>query len=305
MRKLRVGIVGLGGIAQKVYLPILSQAKHWELVGAYTPNQQKNCLLCQQYRIVSFFSLDELAANCDVAFVHSATAAHYEIADHLLRKGLHVYIDKPLADTLDQAEALAELANKEQRALMVGFNRRFAPFYQTIKAQMPCVSSVRFEKHRIHGIGNTLRFTLFDDYLHLLDTVLWLCDGELSLLASQVNATVLDELVFASHVFRHDSKLITTAMHRDAGTQAETLEVITHGAVMRVRDLNRLEEERDGKIHVSIAGSWQTILELRGFVPMVEHFLECVANQTTPLVSGEQALMAQRWMEKLLADRAQ
>ena len=53
MRKLRVGLVGLGGIAQKVYLPILSQATHWELVGAYTPNQQKNCLLCQQYRIVA------------------------------------------------------------------------------------------------------------------------------------------------------------------------------------------------------------------------------------------------------------
>ena len=137
MRKLRVGIVGLGGIAQKVYLPILSQAKHWELVGAYTPNQQKNCLLCQQYRIVSFYSLDELAANCDVAFVHSSTATHHEIAEHLLRKGLHVYIDKPLAETQEQAESLVELAEKQQRTLMVGFNRRFAPIYQTIKAQMP------------------------------------------------------------------------------------------------------------------------------------------------------------------------
>ena len=302
MRKLRVGIVGLGGIAQKVYLPILSQAKHWELVGAYTPNQQKNCLLCQQYRIVSFYSLDELAANCDVAFVHSSTATHHEIAEHLLRKGLHIYIDKPLAETQEQAESLVELAEKQQRTLMVGFNRRFAPFYQTIKAQMPCAASVRFEKHRIHGIGNPLRFTLFDDYLHLLDTVLWLCDGDLSLLASQVNTTAQDELVFAGHTFRHDNKLINTAMHRDAGTQAETLEIVTHGAVMRVRDLNRLEEERDGKICVTTAGSWQTILELRGFVPMVEHYLECVANQTTPLVTGEQALLAQRWMEKLLAE---
>ena len=255
MRKLRVGIVGLGGIAQKVYLPILSQAKHWELVGAYTPNQQKNCLLCQQYRIVSFYSLDELAANCDVAFVHSSTATHHEIAEHLLRKGLHVYIDKPLAETQEQAESLVELAEKQQRTLMVGFNRRFAPFYQTIKAQMPCAASVRFEKHRIHGIGNPLRFTLFDDYLHLLDTVLWLCDGDLSLLASQVNTTAQDELVFAGHTFRHDNKLINTAMHRDAGTQAETLEIVTHGAVMRVRDLNRLEEERDGKICVTTAGS--------------------------------------------------
>jgi len=301
MRKLRVGIVGLGGIAQKVYLPILSQAKHWELVGAYTPNQQKNTLLCQQYRIVSFFSLDELAANCDVAFVHSATAAHYDIAEHLLRKGLHVYIDKPLADTLDQAEALVALAEKQQRTLMVGFNRRFAPFYQTIKTQMPAASSIRFEKHRIHGISHPLRFTMFDDYLHLLDTVLWLCDGNLDLLASQITATAQDELIFASHVFRHDNKLITTAMHRDAGSQAETLEAITHGAVMRVRDLNSLEEDRDGKSSVATAGSWQTILELRGFTPMVEHFLDCVANQTTPSISGEQALIAQRWMEKLLA----
>ena len=144
MRKLRVGIVGLGGIAQKVYLPILSQATHWELVGAYTPNQQKNCLLCQQYRIVAFFSLDELAANCDVVFIHSSTNTHYDIAEHLLRKGLHVYIDKPLADRLDQAEALVALAEKQQRTLMVGFNRRFAPFYQTIKAQMPSASAIRF-----------------------------------------------------------------------------------------------------------------------------------------------------------------
>ena len=143
---------------------------------------------------------------------------------------------------------------------------------------------------------------MYDDYLHLLDTVLWLCDGELSLQTAQINKTTLDELIFAGHVFRHDNKLITTAMHRDAGTQAETLEVITHGAVMRVRDLNRMEEERDGKICVTTAGSWQTILELRGFVPMVEHYLDCVANQTTPLVTGEQALIAQRWMEKLLAE---
>ena len=62
MRKLRVGIVGLGGIAQKVYLPILSQAKHWELVGAYTQSTEKlPALSAISYRC--FFSLDELAAT--------------------------------------------------------------------------------------------------------------------------------------------------------------------------------------------------------------------------------------------------
>lgn len=300
MRQLKVGLIGLGGIAQKVYLPLLSQAKHWQLVGAFTPNAEKNADLCRQYRITPFASLHELAQNCDVAFVHSATSTHFDVTQQLLNAGLHVYIDKPLADTYEQAEQLVTLAEQQKRTLMVGFNRRFAPFYQTVKAAIPTAASVRFEKHRMHGIANPVRFTLLDDYLHVVDTLLWLADGKAELITGQLSVSDQQEMIYAGHHFRHNHQLLSCAMHRDTGSNSETLELVGSQKILRVKEMNRLETESHGALTITQAGSWQTILESRGFAPMVEHFLTCVANQTTPDICGEQALIAQRLIEKQL-----
>ncbi len=93
----------------------------------------------------------------------------------LLQAGVHVYVDKPLAETREQSEQLIELADKQHLALMVGFNRRFAPLYQQLKQQASSPVSLRMEKHRLSSIGpHDLGFTLLDDYLHVVDTALWL-----------------------------------------------------------------------------------------------------------------------------------
>ena len=65
MTKLRIGIVGLGGIAQKAYLPIFSQAERWELVGGFSPTLSKAQAVCDRYRMQAFARLDELAQQCD------------------------------------------------------------------------------------------------------------------------------------------------------------------------------------------------------------------------------------------------
>ena len=101
MTKLRVGIVGLGSIAQKAYLPILSQAADWTLVGGFSPNQQKAQPLCDSYRMACFSRLDSLAEQSDAVFVHSSTASHFSVIGELLNRGVHVYVDKPLAETLE------------------------------------------------------------------------------------------------------------------------------------------------------------------------------------------------------------
>ncbi|WP_162828764.1 Gfo/Idh/MocA family oxidoreductase, partial [Pantoea agglomerans] len=76
---LRIGVVGLGGIAQKAWLPVLSAATDWTLAGAFSPNQAKARPVCDSYRMPCFGSLNELAAACDAVFVHSSTATHYEV----------------------------------------------------------------------------------------------------------------------------------------------------------------------------------------------------------------------------------
>ncbi|MFP3700546.1 Gfo/Idh/MocA family oxidoreductase, partial [Burkholderia sp. SIMBA_013] len=92
------------------------------------------------------------------------TATHYEVVRALLLAGKDVCVDKPLAETLEQAEALVALAEKRQRKLMVAFNRRFAPRYQQLRAEMADAASLRIEKHRSDSVGpQDLRFTLLDD----------------------------------------------------------------------------------------------------------------------------------------------
>lgn len=127
-------------------------------------------------------SLLDLARECDAVFVHTSTATHYQVVTALLNAGVHVCVDKPLAENVSDAERLIELAARKNLTLMVGFNRRFSPVYQDLKAQLGSAASLRMDKHRTDSIGpNDLRFTLLDDYLHVIDTALWLAGGNAQL----------------------------------------------------------------------------------------------------------------------------
>lgn len=75
----------------------------------------------------------------------------------MLNAGVHVCVDKPLADKLSEAESLVELAARRGLTLMVGFNRRFAPLYRELKAHLDDAASLRMDKHRGDSVGHDLR----------------------------------------------------------------------------------------------------------------------------------------------------
>ena len=118
--KLRIGVVGLGGIAQKAWLPVLGAADGWTLQAAWSPGKEKALRICDAWRIPYADSLEQLAAQCDAVFVHTSTASHFEVVSRLLHAGVHVCVDKPLADKLNEAESLVELAARRKLTLMVG-----------------------------------------------------------------------------------------------------------------------------------------------------------------------------------------
>lgn len=303
MSKLRVGVVGLGGIALKAYLPILSQAADWTLVGGFSPNQQKAQPICDSYRMACFSGLDSLAQQCDAVFVHSSTASHFQVIGELLRYGVHVYVDKPLAETVEQGEQLLALAEKQGKALMVGFNRRFAPLYRQLKQDMNQPASIRMDKHRADSVGpNDARFTLLDDYLHVVDTALWFGGDPGQRLSGSLRINDVGELVYAEHHFECGEMLVTTSMHRRAGSQRESVQAVTDGAIYQVNDMRQwLREDSQGVLEQPAPG-WQTTLAQRGFDGAIRHFLASVSNQTLPETAGEQAIAAQRVIERLLRD---
>ncbi|HAU5788424.1 TPA: Gfo/Idh/MocA family oxidoreductase [Citrobacter freundii] len=300
MNKLRIGVVGLGGIAQKAWLPVLGTSADWTLQGAFSPSRDKAQRICDTWRIPYVDSLVNLAQTCDAVFVHSSTATHYAVVSELLNAGVQVCVDKPLAENLRESEQLVELAARKKLTLMVGFNRRFAPLYQDLKTQLSTAASVRMDKHRTDSVGpHDLRFTLLDDYLHVVDTALWLAGGQAQLNNGTLLTNESGAMLYAEHHFSTGQMQITTSMHRRAGSQRESVQAVTDGGLIDVTDMREWREERgQGVVHKPIAG-WQTTLEQRGFAGCARHFIECVQNQTVPQTAGEQALLAQRVVEKL------
>ena len=145
---MRVAVVGLGSIAQRAYLPILAALETVELVLC-SRNRESLSQLAARYRVrESTTRITDLSSmRIDAAFVHAATEAHEDIVSFLLQRGLHVYVDKPLAYTLDAASRLVTLSESTRRVLMVGFNRRYAPMYRPL-ADQPERRVVLFQKNR-------------------------------------------------------------------------------------------------------------------------------------------------------------
>lgn len=303
MSALQIGIVGLGEIAQKAWLPVLTHTEGWQIAGAFSPNQEKARPVCASYRIPLLTSLEQLAAASDAVFVHSSTASHYGIVDFFLRAGVDVCVDKPLAATLNEAERLVELADKRGRKLMVAFNRRFAPRYLQLKSMLTQPASLRMDKHRSDSVGpDDLRFTLMDDYLHVVDSALWLSGGEGKLQSGTLQINDSGQMLYAEHHFAVGDMQVTTSMHRRAGSQRETVTAVDDGAIYQVTDMRDWQCESAGRLSKEPVPGWQSTLEQRGFVGAAHHFIRCAENQTMPQTSGEQALMAQRLVEKLWRD---
>ena len=179
MKKLRIGVVGLGGIAQKAWLPVLGAATDWTLQGAWSPGREKAERICATWRIPYAASLQDLAREQTLPCI--LTRHHHQVVSELLNAGVHVCVDKPLAENVQDAERLIDLAARKNSTLM-GLTAALRWLYQQLKAQSGNMASLRMDKHRTDSVGpNDLRFTLLDDYLHVVDTALWLSNGNAQL----------------------------------------------------------------------------------------------------------------------------
>ncbi|QDP39639.1 Gfo/Idh/MocA family protein [Radiobacillus deserti] len=299
----RIGIVGLGGIAQKAYLPTLTKETNWKLVGAFSPTKEKRDRICQAYRMESIESLETLSGQVDAAFVHTSTPTHFSVVKALLERGVDVYVDKPLAATLEEAEELVEISEKRNRKLMVGFNRRFAPFYRKAKELASDYVWVHMEKHRMNGVGpHDFSFTMLDDYLHLVDTLRWIGLSELQVANHFVQTNEKDQLVFAKHMYQNEHAIFSSAMHRESGSGLEKLEIFGVDQIIRVENLTRLEVEQNNQVQVTEPGSWDTLLKVRGFEDSVQHFIDCVIDDQKPTIDGEEALRSQQLLQQLVSE---
>lgn len=270
---MRIMLVGLGDIARKAYLPTLAARPDLQL-HLVTRDAGVREELGRRWRIADLHTdidtaLD--AATFDAAFVHAATAAHPALVDHLIAARIPVFVDKPLADRYAVAARLTDQAERAGVPLFVGFNRRYAPVYATLRGRS--ASFLRMEKHR-RGPLHPPRQTVFDDFIHVVDTLRFLSPAPVEIGAIHA-ITRADALEAVSLTLTGPDVIATGTMHRAGGLDEERLDLLGDGCRTTVHDMADTIEVRGAECR-SRRADWTPVQRQRGFEAMCDAFLDQV-----------------------------
>ncbi|MBG0821660.1 Gfo/Idh/MocA family oxidoreductase [Planomonospora sp. ID91781] len=295
---MRIAMIGLGDIAQKAYLPVLSALPGLDL-HLCTRDRATLDRLGDAYRVTArSTSVDQVvAAGVEAAFVHAATPAHAGIVEPLLRAGVHVYVDKPITDDLAGCERLARLADEAGVSLMTGFNRRYAPGYAAL-LDLPR-HLVLMQKNRVDHAEEPRR-AVFDDFVHVVDTLRFLVPGEVTRtgIRTRVRNGLLEHVVLE---LSGDGFTAIGVMNRVSGASEETCEVMGDGVKRRVVNLGDVVDHAGGET-LTRRADWTPVARQRGIEQACLDFLDAV--RAGRVVRADDALATHALCEEIVREAA-
>lgn len=275
--KLKITLIGLGAIAQKAYLPILANHAQVDPILC-TRNKKVLNQLSHQYRIEKCYTGvdDLLKIGVDAAMVHTATESHFAIVSKLVKAGIPVFVDKPLARSLKEAEDVLNLATQKQSLIYLGFNRRFAPLVQSLASE-PDPVQISWQKNRVNLPGDP-RLFIFDDFIHVVDSLRFLGTGKIRDL--QVFSRKRKGLLESVNVqWQQNDTLLSGMMNRFSGITEERIDYFTPGNKWSLNGLDSGWHYKDGKKAPLEFDPWDSTLYKRGFTAMIEDWLHVLQHE--------------------------
>ncbi|MGH1584508.1 Gfo/Idh/MocA family protein [Lactiplantibacillus plantarum] len=299
---LKIGVIGLGNIAQKAYLPVMAAMQDQYEFHLTTRNPEKRAQLATMYGFQhTHATLEELMAVKPAAvFVHTPTDTHAAIIKQLLLAGIHVYVDKPVATDLQVVQSLYDLAAARHLLLTCGFNRRFAPFNQQLKA-LPDKRMLVAEKVREVGSQDP-EMAVFDLMIHMVDTGLFLLDEPLEHTSGRLTTTATGALAqgYLTVQTAHEQLEVITNMY--GGVNLEQVTVQTTGQRASVTDLSTKTVMTTATTTTTAFPDWTPTLEKRGFAPLIRAFLTAVTTHGPNPVDPTGAITSHAVCRHLLSD---
>ena len=176
--QVKVGVVGVGAMGRN-HARIFSELDCVDFIGVFDANQETAEAVTSEFGGEMFQSLDNLVGKVDAVSVSTPTVTHREIGTRFLEAGKHVLVEKPIADSVDDARALIDLAQQKGCVLQVGHIERFNPVMSQLEARLDSPKFI--ESHRLSpfpkrslDIGAVLDLMIHDleIILHLVNSPL-------------------------------------------------------------------------------------------------------------------------------------
>lgn len=149
--RIRVGLIGLGEVAQLMHLPLLADDRRFEIAAVTDASPSLAAHVAERYGVKTrHASAGALIADetLDAVFILTPDHLHAPLLEQAIRAGRHVFIEKPAALTAAELKPLVELDAGNPRIVFVGYMRRFAPAFTALKARLPARDEIRHVRIR-------------------------------------------------------------------------------------------------------------------------------------------------------------
>ncbi|MBL7888353.1 MAG: Gfo/Idh/MocA family oxidoreductase [Bacteroidia bacterium] len=168
---IKIGVLGAGHLG-KIHIRLLKEIDKFQLIGFYDANQEAAKVVESELGVKSYASIDELLNEVDAVDIVTPTITHYDCASKAIKKSKHIFIEKPVTNTIEEAKSVMGLAKEANVKVQVGHVERFNPAF--IAAQPYCSGPMFIETHRLAQFNprGTDVSVVLDLMIHDIDIIL-------------------------------------------------------------------------------------------------------------------------------------
>jgi predicted dehydrogenase len=323
MNNVRVGVLGVGHLG-KLHASIYSEVDNAELVGIYDTNLEKAKSLSEDLNVTAFNSREELLENVDAVNVVTPTINHFEAAQSALGHQCHVFIEKPLMATEEQATEIIKLAQDKNKVLQVGHIERFNP--ATMALSDVKLRPLFIESHRLASFDprGTDVAVILDLMIHDLDLILALVKSEPVQIDASGVGVLSNTIDIANARIKFQSGCIANVTASRISTKKmRKMRIFQHNSYISLDFVEGFSEIyflsqgefksfNDGTLAISLGkidsneGQKEikyNKLQRKGINPLkyeLTGFIESILTGVPPLVSGEDGLAALKLANQVL-----
>lgn len=216
MSQTRVGVVGVGRMGRN-HCRVLTTIRSAELVGVFDKDQHRASEMVSEYDTKKFDDFDEILDTVNGLIIATPTDSHFSLGKRAIKSGVHVLIEKPMTENLEQAKELRELGEQFGVVVQVGHIERFNPAYRELKNLLRPVHIFAIDNYRLSAYegSNTDVDVVFDLMVHDLDLVMDLVGrvpDEVSAFGLKALSGNLDHVV--AHLNYREGPLVTLTASR-------------------------------------------------------------------------------------------
>lgn len=316
---LQVGVLGAGHLG-KIHLKLLQESSKYELVGFYDADAQNGAQVAEKFGYAYFDTIDALIAAVDVVDIVTPTLSHFECAKMAMEQGKHVFIEKPITNTLEEAEALLQLEQKHGVKGQVGHVERFNPAFTAVKHAIQ--EPMFIETHRLAEFNprGTDVPVVLDLMIHDIDAILSVVNSEVVQINASGVSVISQSPDIANARLEFDNGCVANlTASRISLKNMRKSRFFQKDAYISVDFLEKKVEVVKMKDAPEVAGDFDMILQNaegekkqiyfenpeittnNAILDELETFADAINNNTTPVVSLKQGTEALRVALKIIA----